>query len=355
MTGTGTVVEVLGIEQHACWAEHVLPPIEQLAPWLWSVPVPIPDNPLRYTSSYALLGDDGPVVVDPGWDSPEGWAALTAGLAAAGTTPGEVAGIVVTHVHADHHGLSGRLREQSGAWVAMHPAERDTLPQRTQTADPAQWRRAAERWLADSGAPAVDAAELLAPFRDDESPGGMAEPDVLLDDGDLVPVRGRSVRAIWTPGHTPGHLCLRDEDARLLLTGDHVLPRITPNIGLAPETERSALADFLASLRRVAAFDDHDVLPAHEWRFRGLAARTHELLDHHERRCAEVLHAITTLGRPTHWQLAEQLTWSRPWSEVGAMRIGAVAETAAHVAYLETRGLVIRHETSPLTFSASSG
>ncbi|NMO93548.1 MBL fold metallo-hydrolase [Actinomycetospora sp. TBRC 11914] len=342
MTGTDTVVEVLGTEQHACWAERVLPPVEQLAGWLWSVPVPIPDNPLRYTSSYVLLGDDGPVVVDPGWDSPDGWTALTAGLAAAGTTAGEVAGIVVTHVHADHHGLSWRLREQSGAWVAMHPAERDTLPQRTRTADPTERRRAVERWLARSGAPAADAAELLAPLRGDQDPGGMAEPDVLLDDGDLVPVRGRTVRALWTPGHTPGHLCLRDEDARLLLTGDHVLPRITPNIGLAPETERPALADFLTSLRRVAAFDDHDVLPAHEWRFRGLAARTAQLVEHHERRCAELLGVVAELGAPTIWALAEHLTWSRPWSEVGAMRFGAIAETAAHVGYLESLGQVTR-------------
>lgn len=357
MTRAGTGVEVLGTTQHACWDERVLPPVEQLAPWLWSVPVPIPNNPLRYTLCYILLGDDGPVVVDPGWDSAEGWAALTAGLTAADTTVSEVTGIVATHVHPDHHGLSARLREQSGAWIAMHPAERDTLPQRTRTADPTERRRAVERWLADSGAPPTDAAELLAPFLDEERDdlaGEMAEPDVMLDDGDPVPVSGRRVQAIWTPGHTPGHLCLRDEDARLLLTGDHVLPRITPNIGLAPATDRPALADFLASLRGVARYDDHDVLPAHEYRFRGLAGRTHELLDHHKRRCAEVLDAITTLGTPTHWQLAEQLTWSRPWSEVGAMRVGAIAETAAHVAYLETRGLVTRHATSPLTFSASS-
>lgn len=342
MTSTGTVVEVLGTEQHACWSERVLPPVEQLAPWLWSVPVPIPDNPLRYTSAYVLLGDDGPVVVDPGWDSTRGWTALTDGLAAVGTSAGEVTGIVATHVHADHHGLSGRLREQSGAWVAMHPAERDTLPQRTRTADPAHRRRAVERWLADSGAPAVDAAELLAPFRHDQAPGDMVEPDLLLDDGDLVPVGGRHVRAVWTPGHTPGHLCLRDEDARLLLTGDHVLPRITPNIGLAPETERPALADFLTSLRRVAAFDDHDALPAHEWRFRGLAARTAQLVEHHERRCEELLDVVAEIGAPTLWELAEHLTWSRPWSEVGAMRFGAIAETSAHVGYLEERGRLTR-------------
>ena len=352
MTASGTGIEVLGTAQRACWAERVLPPVEELAPWLWSVPVPIPDNPLRYTLSYVLLGDDGPVVVDPGWDDEESRRALGEGLAAAGTAPGEVRGIVATHVHPDHHGLSTWLRERSGAWVAMHPVERDTLPQRTRTADPAQRRRAVQQWLVESGAPPDDVAELLQPLRNEERDavaGEMAEPDVLLEDGDLVAVGGRRVRAIWTPGHTPGHLCLRDEQARLLLTGDHVLPRITPNIGLTPLTDRQALADFLESLQRVAGYDDHDVLPAHEYRFRGLAARARELLDHHERRCAELVDVVTALGAPTLWQIAEHLTWSRPWSEVGAMRIGAVAETAAHVAHLEAHGRVVRHPTSPGT------
>jgi glyoxylase-like metal-dependent hydrolase (beta-lactamase superfamily II) len=338
-------IEILGTRQHACWAERVLPPVEQLAGWLWSVPVPIPHSPLRYTSSYVLLGDQGPVVVDPGWDSDESWVALAAGLTAAGTAIGEVVGIVVTHVHPDHHGLSGRLREVSGAWVAMHPAERATLPRRTRTADPGDRRRAARRWLDAAGAPAGDAAELLVPFAQAEQTGTadtMVEPDVLLEDGDLVPVGGRTVRALWTPGHTPGHLCLQDAGARLLLTGDHVLPRITPNIGLAPEADRPALADFLASLRRMADFDDHDALPAHEYRFRGLAARAAELIEHHARRCAEILEVVDARGAATTWQVAEQLTWSRPWTEVGAMRFGAVAETAAHLAYLETRGSLTR-------------
>ena len=60
----------------------------------------------------------------------------------------------------------------------------------------------------------------------------MAEPDRLINDGDPVPVPGRDVRAVWTPGHTPGHLCLHDAAAGVLLTGDHLLPRISPNIGV---------------------------------------------------------------------------------------------------------------------------
>ncbi len=60
----------------------------------------------------------------------------------------------------------------------------------------------------------------------------MPEPDRFVADGERLPIAGRDVRAIWTPGHTPGHLCLHDAAAGVLLTGDHLLPRITPNISV---------------------------------------------------------------------------------------------------------------------------
>jgi len=80
-------MRVTGTAQHEAWQARVLPPVEQVRPGLWSVPVPIPDNPLRYTLSYAFTSDTGPVIVDPGWDSAAGRQALTAGLTAAGATP----------------------------------------------------------------------------------------------------------------------------------------------------------------------------------------------------------------------------------------------------------------------------
>ena len=77
----------------------------------------------------------------------------------------------------------------------------------------------------------------------------MPDPDVLLTDDELLPLAGRRIRAIWTPGHTPGHLCLHDEDNDVLLTGDHVLPRISPNIGLQPHSATPPLGPYLDSLR----------------------------------------------------------------------------------------------------------
>jgi hypothetical protein len=84
------------------------------------------------------------------------------------------------------------------------------------------------------------------------------------------------------------------------------------------------------------------VLPAHEWRFRGLGSRTTELVAHHEHRLAELLEAIAQNPGSTPWQLAAHLTWSRPWDQYERrMRIFAVTETDAHLRLLASRGLVI--------------
>ncbi|BCY12355.1 MBL fold metallo-hydrolase [Actinoplanes sp. L3-i22] len=354
----GDAIVVTGVAQREAWKARVLPPVEHLtdeagrlaggiwsvpaeqltdggghpaggggrpAGGIWSVPVPIPRSPLRYTLSYLIPGDDGLVVVDPGWDSDEGWAALLDGLAAAGAGPGDVTGVVVTHVHSDHHGLSKRL-QQAGAWVAMHPAERDAL---VPTDSPADWLRAHHV--------PEDEIAVLAGTIGQHRLAAPAQPDLLLEDGDPVPLKGRKLRVVWTPGHTPGHICLVDAEAGVLLTGDHLLPRISPNIGLQ-RPGSSPLESFLESLAKVAEHDGLDALPAHEYRFRGIAARARQLRAHHEQRCEEIVAVVEKLGAPTIWQLAEQLTWSRPWAEIGTMRVGAVAETMAHVRYLADRG-----------------
>jgi glyoxylase-like metal-dependent hydrolase (beta-lactamase superfamily II) len=127
----------------------------------------------------------------------------------------------------------------------------------------------------------------------------------------------------------------------VLLTGDHVLPRISPNIGLQPTAATPPLAAHLGSLQRAAAYDSAEALPAHEYRFAGLASRARMLQAHHDRRCGEILAALDRLGKATAWQLAQELSWSRGWAAVtGFMRRAALAETAAHLQYLADRGEV---------------
>jgi glyoxylase-like metal-dependent hydrolase (beta-lactamase superfamily II) len=147
---------------------------------------------------------------------------------------------------------------------------------------------------------------------------------------------------VHTPGHTPGHLCFAEERTGLFFAGDHVLPRISPNISTTSWGTADPLGDYLGSLASVGdVAEPTEVLPAHEWRFRGLRSRTDELAAHHEHRLAELLDAIRTHPGSTPWDLAGHLTWSRPWEQYErGMRIFAVTETDAHVRLLAARGLI---------------
>lgn len=340
MTAIPAGQDVTGTRQLAAWRERAMPPVEQLAADLWSIPVPIPKNPLRYVSSYAFASGGGLVLLDTGWTAEEAWQALTAGLESIGASVADVRGVLVSHMHLDHAGLAGRVRDASGAWIAMHPADHAVIAG-AGLRDAEQAVALEVRFLRSLGAPADEAAASVGSPEAYRVFTGIARPDRELSDGDLADVPGWRLRAVHTPGHTPGHLCFVDELSQRLFAGDHILPRITPNISVHAVEGARPLADYLESLAKVRDLDVDEIMPAHEWRFRGLAKRADEIAAHHERRLAELLAAIAASPDTTCWDLAGQLTWSRSWDQYrGRMRITAVTETAAHVLELIRRGLI---------------
>jgi glyoxylase-like metal-dependent hydrolase (beta-lactamase superfamily II) len=329
--------------------DDLFPSVELVRPGLWSIPVPLPNSSLRYVLVYALETDRGPYLVDAGWNTDEAYGALDAGLAVIGTQMKDVQGVLVTHIHPDHYGLAGRIRETSGAWVALHPADAALIHDRYD--DPSDLLDAIAGMLRRAGAPAEEieslkmAAMPVLPLVD------AVVPDVLLEDGARPEVDGWDLEAIWTPGHSPGHLCFWEGGTRMLLSGDHVLPHITPNIPFHPQASANPLADYLGSLDKLEPYQPTEVLPAHEHRFVDLHRRLAELRSHHEERFAEVISAIED-GCVTSWQIAPRLRWSRPWDQItGFMRRAAVGETIAHLRALEARGLVSVEEGEPSIWS----
>ncbi|MBV8979388.1 MAG: MBL fold metallo-hydrolase [Acidimicrobiia bacterium] len=325
--------------------EQPLPPVERVRPGLWSVPVPIPNNPLRYVLVYAFETDKGPYLVDAGWNTDDAYEVLCRGLVTAGFDIGDVQGVLVTHIHPDHYGLAGRIREASGAWVALHPADAALVHDRYEEPRPLVERMG--ELLMRAGAPEDEVQSLkgasmpVLPFV------VTTHPDILLEDGDKPEVPGWDLVSIWTPGHTAGHLCFYERDLRLMLSGDHVLPRITPNISVNPQAE-NPLVDYLASLDKVAEFETDEVLPAHEHRFVGLQARVNELKAHHEERFGEVIDAIES-GSNTAWDITARMRWSRSWDRInGWMRRAALGEALAHIRVLEARGVVRQLDGEPV-------
>ena len=152
------MIEVTGEAQRRSWDTDVLPPVEKVRPGLWSIPVPIPKNPLRYVLVYALELDDGVALVDAGWNTDEAWAALCDGLEEAGGSIEDVAAVLVTHIHPDHYGLAGRVRSASGAWIALHREDAVMLQARYVDTDDLVARMSA--LMADSGVPEARLPDL---------------------------------------------------------------------------------------------------------------------------------------------------------------------------------------------------
>jgi glyoxylase-like metal-dependent hydrolase (beta-lactamase superfamily II) len=174
---------------------------------------------------------------------------------------------------------------------------------------------------------------------------------VLLEDGAQPEVPGWDLTAIWTPGHSPGHLCFYEARNELMLSGDHVLPRITPNIPFHPQAGANPLGDYLSSLDKLEPFEVGEVLPAHEYRFDDLHARLEELRRHHRDRFAEIV-AILSEGPHSGWDIAMHMRWSRPWDEIaGFMRRAAVGEAVSHLRALEIDGVVNVQDGEPALWS----
>jgi len=330
-------MQVTGTRQRDAWLAREFPPVEKVAPGIWSIPVPIPDSPLRYVVSYLIEHDAGFLMVDTGWNHPESWRVLQAGLAEAEIPMTAVTAVIITHVHPDHHGLSEAVREQTGAWIGMHEREAEFLTSNINRLGMTVNRMGG--YLDWTGAPPEHLSDMRE--RRQNRPGPMAMPDRMIAHGDRIDVPGLAIRAVWTPGHSPGHLCFYDETRDLLLTGDHVLPRITPNISSYERTS-TALADYLQSLEALRGIEPSEVLPAHEYRFAGLDDRVTHLQEHHHERLAEIAAVLKPGDGQSAWEIASRVTWSRPWSQIsGFPRQAAIGEVVAHLQYLANEGQAV--------------
>jgi glyoxylase-like metal-dependent hydrolase (beta-lactamase superfamily II) len=167
---------------------------------------------------------------------------------------------------------------------------------------------------------------------------GTIEPSRRVDDATVLRLGGRDWVAVHTPGHTPDHLCLLDPAEGILLSGDHVLPTITPHISGISTTE-DPLADFFSSLERMADLPGvQRVLPAHGDPFDDLAGRVKSIERHHEERLDTLRVASLEMGPATVQELSKKLFKPRAWGPM------AESETYAHLEHLRVAGQATRRE-----------
>ncbi|MDE3111776.1 MAG: MBL fold metallo-hydrolase [Chloroflexota bacterium] len=304
-----------------------------VAPGVRRIAVPLP-LALKIVNVYLVEGANGWGLVDTGLHTSEGERVLRDGIADAGIDIGDVARVFVTHVHPDHMGMAGTL-QNAGAELVMHSPEARNArtlwgEDRSALVDQAY------AFFLTHGMPSTVDDDMkeswLAMGRKVDAFGAITE----VENGSAVDLGGRSLRVVWTPGHTDYHACLVDEDAGILFAGDHVLPRITSNISLYPWSRDDPLGDFLDALRAVRALKVSRVLPAHGDPFDDLGGRVDELLEHHRERLAKVLEIVDGRERPAYAICRDLFPVLRSAHEERF----ALAETLAHLRHLERRGKV---------------
>jgi glyoxylase-like metal-dependent hydrolase (beta-lactamase superfamily II) len=315
------------------WAEAAAagrdPGPDRVADDLVLLAVPITAAAVVGSTLTALIRDSrgGVHVVDPGWDTPANRRLLTDALAGFG---GPVRQVVVSHLHPDHLGLAGFLRDTTGAAVVLHAAEQHDVQAEwmTDLLDPATVEAKLDEW----GVPAERRPELrrLDPsVQAEDAPAGA---DVVVRHGDRLDVPGWSLDVLHTPGHTRGSICLHDAERRLLLTGDTVLPTVYPGVGLGGEGGTNPIDDHLASLTALEPLDV-EVLPGHGFRFRGLAERVEAMRAHHLRRSAEIGGVLAEAPDAPTWAIASAIRWSAGFEHLSGHTLrSALAQTDLHVA-----------------------
>jgi len=216
----------------------------------------------------------------------------------------------------------------------MHELERDLIKSRYINMD--QLLQEVARSLQVNGTPPDELSKLQKaslPMRKFVAP---ILPDVTLYGGETITTGYFNFEVFWTPGHSPGHICLYEPTRKILFSGDHILPTITPHVGLHPQSGSNPLGDYLDSLEGLKQLDVKLVLPGHEHPFTNFRSRVEEIIQHHKQRNAQILSALNSESK-TAYQIANEIPWVDDVNSVSLDKLDswnrrmAVLETMSHL------------------------
>jgi len=302
--------------------------ITEVHPGIYEVFLPLPMRP-TIVNVYLVDCHGAWALIDTGMNTADSFATLSEALESVGTRVQDLDVLFGTHHHVDHFGTSATIKKHSGATTLLHKLEQERV-NRMLTLGPPSSNPDAMAFFTTHGFP-IDKypIEGMRPaWMGSDMYNPLPVPDKYLSDGDIVPVGDREFEVIWTPGHSPGHCVIYLRKEKVLIVGDHLLPKITPHVGVYPSSPSNPLGDFLASQLKVQKFDVELVLPAHGGVYQDHRHRANQLIEHHRYREAEMLDILKRRPRCA-FEVAEEVfgTDDRPMFHVMA----ATFETLAHL------------------------
>lgn len=309
------------------------------APGVFRLVLPLPWPGLERVNAFLLADGASSTLVDCGMYLPDeedgGWPELVAALGATGHGPGDVTRLVITHPHIDHYGLAARVVQETGCELWMHEASDHELDVYR---DPSAAIDRLRQLLTDHGVGRDELDELTA-FEDwRRFVSGVVEPTHPLHGGEAFRAGERDWEIVYMPGHSASHVCVWTGADRILISGDHMLPTITPHIDFERWGEEDPLGAFLESLAKIEKLDPALVLPGHGAPFEEGAERARVIARHHDRRLGSILQVVR---REPH--TADEVT-DEIFGDalLNFQKRLALGEALAHLAYLRKHGEVER-------------
>ncbi len=313
---------------------HIMagPIIEQIRPDLYRTEIPLPNNPLKATNSYFIIGEERNLIIDTGMNREECRKAMTEALEQLAVNLDKT-DIFVTHMHTDHIGLVDvLLKEGSVAYFNQPDAEVLGLENLWQLVSSLS---------SQHGFPGEEVEKAI-----DTHPGQRYSPGKevaysMVRDGTVLKYGRFELHCVRTPGHTRGHTCLYEPNLQWFFSGDHILDDITPNIATWL-INANPLGEYMASLKKVEKMAIDLVLPGHRSLIVDHCQRINELKEHHQQRLEEVLAIVEQSGSCNAYETAAQMTWdlvADGWNDVSLMQKWfATGEALAHLRFLEVEG-----------------
>ncbi len=318
---------------------------DEILPDLFRLKIPLPQSPLKYLNSYVIRAAERSMIIDTGLNRKECLEAMLTGLRKLGVDLNK-SDIFITHLHADHFGLVGKLATDSSNVFFSRP-EKELM----------------ESWegfgamIAYAGRNGFPEDQLRSAL--DKHPGAKYGSDWIpelnvLEDGDTIEAGDYRFTCVTTPGHTMGHTCLYEPSQKILVAGDHVLIDITPNIQCWSDSQ-NPLRHYFASLEKVERLAVDLVLPGHRRLIHNHRGRIEELKRHHVNRLNEIL-GILNGGGMSAYRVASRMTWDiacDSWDQFPvAQKWFATGEAISHLRYLEEEGKVTRKAAGNQTLYA---
>ena len=313
---------------------------ERVLPGVWRLRLPLPWPGVPHGNAWALSAGDGIVLVDTGWHGPGSMAHLERALDMVGLRVEHVRLLVCTHAHSDHYGQAGPIVDRAGCELWLHPNHEHMT---RAAADPEAYFERRLEVAVQSGVP-EEAIARLRGSRGGETNSGIArivEPDRQLLEGVEFSTDHGTWHTYETPGHAPSHVCFFQPERRLLISGDHLLGRVSLyyDYGWTPDPA----GEFLASLDKVAALDARLCLAGHGRTFADVAAHIDANRALVNQRVARAQGALA--GEPrTAFEVMPDIYGEPVTPETGRWRLN---ETLSYLTHLQVTGRAQRVEGEP--------